>query len=186
MTAKTRSWVRFVAFLGANALVVAAAYLLAVDPLLDLLRDQRKRIDHGRMIVKQRESAVARNEAFSPGDLSELDRIRGRFIQGEGTNPLNGDLLTRLRHAADHQEISLTSVTLLPPREWFGRELVGARLEFTAPTGKAANMLIAIEDGPSFLFIRRAKLAPFKDALGGQDAVAATIEVYGIALWRKA
>jgi hypothetical protein len=178
-----KGWLRSTIFLGANGVLVALVYLLLVVPAVDLLQDQRWRIEQGTLALEQARSVIARNEAISSVSPADVEAAAQRFIQGNRESLLDVDLLRRLRQLAGEQGVSFRSITPLPPREWLARRLVGARIEFAAPAGQAAAFLMSIEHGPSLLFIHQAALSP--DREGGTDTLALTLEVYGVAQWSE-
>lgn len=178
-------WSRFAGFLMAHAVALAALYVTLVEPALTFLSDQRRQIEAGVTRLDQvalaatRDSYVAR---LDPGDVSAAAQ---RFVQGSNEGLLSADLLTRLRQAADETGVSFTSLATLPPRDWFGRSLVGARVELVAPAEDLAKLISTIENGQSLLFIRRAKLSVHGEGEPDGLTAAAVLEVYGVTQWRK-
>jgi len=178
-------WIRFGAFVSAHGLVPMALYVAVVEPALGFLADQQRRIEIGTMRLEQAAAAAARNALVTALDPEDIERAAQRFISGENDGLRNADLLTRLRQISDQQGVRYTSAATLPPREWNGRSLVAARIEFVASTEQAAKFLSAIEAGPSLLFIGRAKLSAHADDQPGSENVMAQIDVYGVPEWPR-
>jgi hypothetical protein len=176
-------WGRFGVFLGGNALALAALYLLLFSPVRDFLADQQSRIEQIGPRLEQARSTLARNQALASLDAAELSAGTQRFIQGDSVSLLNADLLTRLRHLGDQHGVSFSSVTTLSQREWRGRKLVGAKIEFSGKTREIAEFVAATENGRSYLFITRAQLSPLadRDSFGG--TMTANLEIYGVSGW---
>ena len=154
-----KTWARFAVFVTANGLALAGIYIFLVEPGFEILRDQKKQIEHTALVLEHLRSNLTRKQSISSLDPIETEKAAQRFLQGNTENLQNADLFTRLRQIADAHGVSFSSVTNLAPRDWIGRQLVGARVEFTAPTQRVVELLSNIEDGPSCLFIRSANLA---------------------------
>src|SRR4051812_17728721 len=90
-------WTRLGAFLGGNALALAALYMLLFSPVRDFLADQQSRIEQIAPRLDQAKSTLARNQAVAALAPAELSAGTQRFIQGDSLSLLNADLLTRLR-----------------------------------------------------------------------------------------
>lgn len=185
MWKQIKTWTRFAVFITANGLALAGIYILLVEPGLEMLRDQERRIKQNSLVLEHLNSTLTRKQSISSLDPIETERAAQRFLQGNTENLLNADLLTRLRQIADGHAVSFSSVTNLAPRDWFGRQLVGARVEFTAPTQRVAELLSSIEDGSSFLFIRSVKLATAGESDASEKRLGVSIEVYGVTRWSK-
>jgi hypothetical protein len=179
MRANAMKWGRFGLFLGANALAVAGLGVLVAEPAIELLREQRARIEQGSTRLDQAQALMAREAALAAIEPAEIEQASQRFVQGDSASLANADLLTKLRQAGEQKGVSFSSVTTLPPRERFGRQFAGARIEFSAPTRRAAELLSHIEDGPSFLFIARAKLSAAVESDAADGVVVAMVDVYG-------
>lgn len=178
-------WIRFGCFLAAHGLVLAALYVAIAEPALGILADQQRRIEAGTTRLEQAAAAADRNALVAALDPVDIEQATQRFILGENDGLRNADLLTRLRQAADLHGIRYASAATLPPRDWNGRALVGARIEFTASTEQAARFLSDIEGGSSLLFIGRAKLSAQTDGRSDSENVTAQIDVYGVPEWPK-
>ena len=178
-----RNWGRSIVFIGGNAAVLAALYALLLSPARDLLQDQQSRIEQAGPRLEQARSSRARNDAVSALDPAAISSVALWFLQGETASLLNADLLTRLRQVAENHGVSFTSVAALPEREWLGRQLIGARVEFSATNRRVAEVLSAIEHGRSFLFIRRAQLSAASEKEASDGTIIANIEVYGVTGW---
>jgi hypothetical protein len=176
-----RALVRPAVFIAANGAAALVLGLALIRPGIDFLQDQRRRIEQGALALERVRSTIARNEAASAIGPEQIEAAARRFIQGNSEGLQNADLLGRLRQTADEQGVSLGSATTLPPRQWAERRLVGARVEFNASTERAARVLADLEYGPALLFVERAKLSPNPEE--GDDSVAVTVEVYGVAQW---
>jgi Type II secretion system (T2SS), protein M subtype b len=185
MRADIVKWGRFVLFVLANGLAVAGLCVLFSTPAIDLLQEQRVRIEQGSALLQQASSVIARASLIAAIEPAEIEQAAQRFVHGESGSLANADLLTRLRQAGEEKGVSFSSVTTLPPREWSGRQLAGARIEFTAPTPRAAELLSHIEDGPSFLFITRAKLSAARESEADDGTVAAMVDVYAVMRGQK-
>jgi hypothetical protein len=187
MDASLKTWSRFIAFVAANGLALVCVYLLVIEPALGLLTRQRDEIEQRTRVLEQVRSVIARNRMIASIDPSQIEAAAQRFLQGDSESLLSADLLRRLRQAAEEQGMALSSVSLLPPREWFDRRLVGARIEFSGPTKNVANVLSSIEHSPSLFFINNAKLSQARSPEGAaaDDAVSAVIEVYGVTRWQE-
>ena len=183
MTSLSRSWVRPAAFLAAHAFVALLLGFSIIVPGVAFLQDQRQRIEQGTLALERARSALSRNEVVAALSPEQIAAAANRYIQGTSEGLQNADLLGRLHRAAQEQGVSLTSATPLAPREWNGRRLVGARIEFTAPTERAAGFLAGLEDGAALLFVDQASLSPDTDE--GTDALAVVIEIYGVARWTE-
>jgi hypothetical protein len=179
MRANVMKWGRFGLFLGANALAVVGLGLIVAEPGIELLREQRARIEQGSARLDQAQSLIAREALMAAIEPAEIEQASQRFVQGESGSLANADLLTRLRQAGEQKGVSFTSVTTLPPRERSGRQFAGARIEFAAPTRRTAELLSHIEDGQSFLFITRAKLSAAVESDAADGVVVAMVDVYG-------
>lgn len=182
---QVKTWARFAVFVTANGLALAGIYIFLVEPGFEILRDQKKQIEHTALVLEHLRSNLTRKQSISSLDPIETEKAAQRFLQGNTENLQNADLFTRLRQIADAHGVSFSSVTNLAPREWIGRQLVGARVEFTAPTQRVAELLSNIEDGPSFLFIRSAKLATAGEGDATEKRLGVSIEVYGVTRWSK-
>ena len=180
-----KTWARFAVFVTANGLALAGIYIFLVEPGFEILRDQKKQIEHTALVLEHLRSNLTRKQSISSLDPIETEKAAQRFLQGNTENLQNADLFTRLRQIADAHGVSFSSVTNLAPRDWIGRQLVGARVEFTAPTQRVAELLSNIEDGPSFLFIRSAKLATAGEGDATEKRLGVSIEVYGVTRWSK-
>jgi hypothetical protein len=185
MAASLKAWSRFIAFIAANGLALVCVYLLVIEPSLGLLTRQKDEIEQRTRNLEQVRSVIARNRTIASIDPGQIEAAAQRFLQGDSESLLSADLLRRLRQAAEEQSMALNSVALLPPREWFDRRLVGARIEFSGPTKNVVNVLSSIEHGSSLFFINNAKLSQARspDGAAADDAVSAVIEVYGVARW---
>ncbi|MBM6582466.1 hypothetical protein ILT44_19870 [Microvirga sp. BT689] len=183
MSTPSRSWVRPAAFLAAHGVVALLLCLAVIVPSIGVLQEQRHSMEQGAVALERARSALSRNEAVAALTPEQIESVASRYIQGDSEGMQNADLLNRLRLAAQEQAISLSSATPLAPREWNARRLVGARLEFTAPTKPAAGFLAGLEDGAALLFIDQASLSPNPDE--GEDALTVMIEVYGVARWTE-
>ncbi|MGF9759502.1 type II secretion system protein GspM [Microvirga sp. 0TCS3.31] len=170
-------------FLAAHALAALLLGLVVIVPGVSFLQDQRHRIEQGTLALERAHSALSRNEVVAALTPEQIATAANRYIQGDSEGLQNADLLGRLHRAAQEQGVSLRSATPLAPRAWNNRRLVGARIEFTAPTDRAAGFLAGIEDGAALLFIDQASLS--HDADGGTDALAVVIEIYGVARWTE-
>jgi hypothetical protein len=175
------AWFRPIAFVTANAAAVLLLCLAVVAPAIDFLQDQRRMIEQGALTLERTRAAIARNEAVSAIAPVQIEAAAQRFVRGDGEGLQNADLLGRLRQAAEEHGVSLGSAATLPPRTWSDRRLVGARVDFVAPTERAARFLSSLEYGPALIFIDRATLSP--DREGGEDTIAGTVEVYGVTQW---
>lgn len=180
-----KTWARFAVFVTANGLALAGIYIFLVEPGFEILRDQKKQIEHTALVLEHLRSNLTRKQSISSLDPIETEKAAQRFLQGNTENLQNADLFTRLRQIADAHGVSFSSVTNLAPRDWIGRQLVGARVEFTAPTQRVVELLSNIEDGPSFLFIRSAKLATAGEGDATEKGLGVSIEVYGVTRWSK-
>ena len=175
-------WARLTVFLAANGIALAALYFAVLDPALGFLADQRHQIEAGLMRLEQAAAMAERDRLAATLDPAEVERAAERFIQGHDEGLLVADLLTRLRRVGEEEGVSFVSVAALPPREWHGRSLVGARVEVTASTVRMAMLLSAIESGQTLLFINRAKLSAQSEERS-DDTVTAVFDVYGIPQW---
>ena len=180
-----KTWARFAVFVTANGLALAGIYIFLVEPGFEILREQKKQIEHTALVLEHLRSNLTRKQSISSLDPIETEKAAQRFLQGNTENLQNADLFTRLRQIADAHGVSFSSVTNLAPRDWIGRQLVGARVEFTAPTQRVVELLSNIEDGPSFLFIRSAKLATAGEGDATEKGLGVSIEVYGVTRWSK-
>jgi hypothetical protein len=182
MTTLFKVWSRFIAFAAANGVALIGVYLLVIEPGLELLARQQDQIERRTRTLEQVRSVISRNRTIATIEPSRVEAAAQRFLQGDSESLLSADLLKRLRQVADQQGMSLSSVALLPPQEWFDRRLVGARIEFAGPTKNVANVLSSIEHGPSLFFIKNAKLSQARSVHGAaaDDTVLAIIEVYGV------
>ncbi|MER2263859.1 type II secretion system protein GspM [Methylobacterium oxalidis] len=179
------STLRFLAFLGCNALALLLVSGLILSPALGLLSDQQEAIARMGPRLEQARSAIARDAALSEQDPAAIRDVAHRFVQGESESLLQADLLLRLREIAESHGVSFTSVAGLPEREAMGRRAVGARIEFQASDHRVAALLSSLERGPAFLFIRRAQLSAAGSEELGEDAVTASVEVYGVTGWPR-
>ncbi len=183
MAPLSRSWLRPAAFLAAHMFVALLLGLVVIVPGVSFLQDQRHRIEQGTLALERARSALSRNEVVAAMTPEQIEAAANRYIQGDSEGLQNADLLGRLYRAAQEQGVSLRSATPLAPREWNAHRLVGARLEFKAPTERAAGFLAGLENGAALLFIDQASLSP--DADEGTDMLAVVIEIYGVARWMQ-
>jgi Type II secretion system (T2SS), protein M subtype b len=185
MDDRVKAWCRFTAFIVANGLILACVYFLIVSPTVRLLSDRQALIEQRGRVLEQVKSVIARNRTVAAIDPEQVEAAAQRFLKGDSESLLSADLLKRLRQIAEEEGVSLASVALLPPREWFGRRLVGTRIEFSGPTDDVVGVISAIEHGSSLFFINHAKLSQMKGVEGGmaEDAVAVTLEIYGATQW---
>ena len=183
MSILSRSWVRPAAFLAAHGIVALLFCLAVIVPSVGFLEEQQYKIEQGVLALERARAALSRNEAVAALAPEQIEAAANRYIRGESEGMQNADLLNRLRLAAQEQDVQLSSATPLAPRNWNARRLVGARLEFTAPTERAAGFLAGLEDGAALLFIDQASLSPDPDE--GEDALRGMIEIYGVARWTE-
>jgi hypothetical protein len=185
MVARLKTWCRFTAFMTMNGLVLGGIYFFVIGPCLELLSDQQALIEKRTQTLEQVKSVIARNRLIASIDPGQIEAASSRFLQGDSESLLSANLLKRLRQIAEAKGVSLSSVAMLPAREWFDRRLVGTRVEFSGSTQDVAGVLSAIEHGASLFFINHAKLSQVKGTDDGaaDDAVAVTIEVYGATQW---
>lgn len=183
MGGQVRSWLRFTAFIAANALVVAGVYILAVEPAIGTLRERESQIEQSALRLDRLNSALQRKQSIVRLDPVDVEMAARRFLQGTSESLATSDLLTRLRQVADDHAVSFSSVTALPSRSWSGRQLVGARIEFAAATPRAAEVLAGIEEGVPFLFVHSVKLSALVGAESTRDRLGVIIEVYGVTRW---
>ena len=130
-------------------------------------------------------AAAARNDLVAALDPADIEPPAQRLVSGENEGPLSADLLTRIRRSADDHCVRLTSIATLPPRDWNGRQLVAARIEFTASAEQAAKLLLDIEEGPSLLFIGRARLSAPSEERPDAEGVTASVDIYGVPEWPR-
>jgi type II secretory pathway component PulM len=173
-------WSRLLVFVGAHVLLLAGLYRGVVEPGLDFLREQERRIDASAAALRQANATLARERGLAELDPAEIEQARERFIAGDSLSLQEANLLTLLRQAAEPHGVSFSAVTTLGPRDWQGARLAGAQVEFTATTRQAAALLAGLEEGRPLLFIRRARLAQHRDGEGDADLISASIEVYGV------
>jgi len=185
MRSNLTQWIRFGVFLAVHGAILMALYAAVAEPALDVLADQRRRIEAGTMKLEQAAAAAARNDLVAGLDPAAIERAAQRFVSGENDGLRNADLLTRIRRSADEHGIRLTSIATLPPRGWNGRQLVAARVEFTASTEQAAKLLSEIEQGPSLLFIGRARLSAPAEEQSDAESVTASVDIYGVSEWPR-
>jgi Type II secretion system (T2SS), protein M subtype b len=185
MRSNAMRWTRFGVFLAVHGVILMALYAAVVDPALELLADQRRRIEAGTMRLEQASAAAARNDLVAALDPSDVERAAQRFVSGGNDGLRNADLLTRIRRSADEHGVRLTSIATLPPRGWNGRQLVAARIEFTASAEQAAKLLLHIEEGPSLLFIGRARLSAPSEERPDAEGVTASVDIYGVPEWPR-
>jgi hypothetical protein len=182
---KLAGWGRFCLFIGANILALAALYLVLFRPAWDFVADQRARIEDIGPRLEQARASLDRGRAVLSLD-PELSSAAERFVQGETLSIRNADLLTRLRKLGEEHGLSFSSVATLPERDWQGRKLVGARVEFSGTTRRVADLVLAVESGRSYLFISRAQLSPSSERDGTADTIGANLEIYGVSTWPRA
>lgn len=183
MWRQVRPWIRFSAFVAANALAVAGVYILAIEPAIAALQERESRIEQSAIRLEQLRSALVRKQSMSKLDANEIEQATKRFLQGSNESLSTADLLTRLRQVADDHAVSFSSVTTLPSRNWLGRQLVGARIEFAAATPRVAEVMAGIEEDTCFLFIRSARLTTPIEAASRAERLGVIIEVYGVTRW---
>jgi hypothetical protein len=183
MWRQARSWIRFTVFVAGNSLALAGVYILAIEPAIEALRERESRIEQSAIRLEQLRSAVARKQSMSKLDANEIEHATKRFLQGSNESLSTADLLTRLRQVADDHAVSFSSVTTLPSRNWFGRQLVGARIEFATGTPRVAEVMAGIEEETCFLFIRSARLTSPDEAASNAERLGVIIEVYGVTRW---
>jgi hypothetical protein len=182
MTASAARWPRLAIFLTLNGLAVLAFGLLAVEPVFELLRTQRARIDAATVLLRQAAVAAERSRTLEALEPAAVEEAATRLIRGDSVSLLQADLLTRLRRIGEEQGVAFTRVLPLAPRKWHHRTLVGARIEFTGTTEQAAAILMTIEHGATLLFVQGAKFASADMGEGNSpQQVEAVIEVYGLA-----
>jgi hypothetical protein len=178
-------WIRFGVFLAVHGVALMALYAAVVEPALELLADQHRRIEAGTMRLEQAAAAAARHDLVAALDPADIERAAQRFVSGENDGLRNADLLTRIRKSADEHGVRLTSIATLPPRGWNGRQLVAARIEFTASAEQAAKLLLDIEEGSSLLFIGRARLSAPAEEQPDAESVTASVDIYGVPEWPR-
>jgi hypothetical protein len=166
------------AFLAAHAGAAAGVWIFVVAPGLGLLEEQRRGIERTAAALEQASAVLARQDRLAASPVP-ADGDADRFLNGGSASLIEADLITRLRQAAEPSAVTFNSAAPLPPLSWSGRTLTGAQVEFTASTQQAAEILSRVEDGRSFLFIRRARLMAASDSESGSAGV--LLEVYGAA-----
>jgi hypothetical protein len=182
MFERRSGWGRFGVFVGANALCLAAIYALVLFPAWEYLHNQRLAIEYRLSRLEQGKAALARNTATSGLLQSRLTGAAARFVQGDDASLLNNDLLTRLRKIAEGRGGVFASLATLPPHEWLGRQLVGARIEFSGTSRMVSDILTDIEDGQCFLFVQKAHFTAAKMD-GADETISISLEIYGVTGW---
>ncbi|MCC6890686.1 MAG: hypothetical protein IT536_19350 [Hyphomicrobiales bacterium] len=173
-----------VLFFGTSALALLLFYLVAVGPFMDLMADQRERIDRVATKALRMDALIERKAAIASMDSASAVRSTEAFLQGDGLSQLNANMLAKLRQVAESHEIVFNSMASQPQRTWNGAVFVGARVEFTATSLQASRFMSALESGTPFLFIHAAKLSAVARPQEPEETVAATLEIYGATRWR--
>jgi hypothetical protein len=181
MMAGSRSWLRFTTFLVLNGLGLALLYGAAIAPVVDLLREQRGRIEAHALLLVQAASAAERNRLAASVQPADLEAAAARFVRGRTETLRQADLLVRLRSIGAESGVVLDSLRSLPAQPWAEGSLVGAQLEFKAGTEEAVAFLTAIEHGPSLLYIQRARISNAGNGHPSEpDTISASVEVFGV------
>lgn len=174
---------RLIVFAAANVAAVAGLVFVVVSFGDHVLSNQRDGLALATRHLALERALARRNAAALSLDPARLDETAGRFIQGETPSIQAANLIALLKVVGDRHAVTFTSVSILPTRDWQGRTLIGARVEFTANNDRVAGVVRAIEQGQAPLFIPRANLRATGDHLSQADEIAANLDVYGLARW---
>jgi hypothetical protein len=185
IAARRYDWRRFSVFVGANLAALGVLASFAILPFIELLQDQRQRIDQAMAGLHRMTSVLDRKEQIATRTETEGVWLSKPFLQGETLNVLNTELLSRLRRLADQHRIVFNSLASQPSRSAGGFHYVGARVEFSASSAQASGILSAMENEPPFLYLYNVKLSAVQPSAAGEEMVAVTLEVYGATRWRK-
>lgn len=186
MTIQSASrWRRGFAFLAANALLLAGVYFVLLGPLIDIWADQQRQIERRSAMLARMNSLLERKPLIASQAGAAQQWTSGSFLQGETLTQLNSDFLARLRQLAERHQISFSSLASRPPRAWRGYEFVGAQIEFTAPSARASAVLAEIDHGLPLMFVHSARLSAPARGGTGEEAISASLEIYGATQWRK-
>ena len=176
-------WARFACFMAASVMVPAGALALVVLTCFHVIAEQRDHIDRSATLLAELKATQAARQATLDLDPALVERASSRFLQAPSGNLLHAELMTLLRKGIETHGVTFNSVAPLPDHEWFGRKLVGVRVELTAEMAKVASFMSGIESGREFLFIRRARFTATSDT-SGSDEVTAILEIYSPTLWQ--
>lgn len=175
---------RSTVFLAVNALVLAAIYLIAVEPAITTVQDRYQFIEQKAQTFVRMASMVERRQMIDDVARDSDELLRQSFVQGDTLTMLNADLLAQLRRSADRYQIAFNSVASLPQRKWLSQMMVSARVEFVASSLRTSAFLNEIETALPFLFIHSAKLTALPKQDGGEEIVTVALEVYGATRWQ--
>ncbi|MCI4677157.1 general secretion pathway protein GspM [Rhodoblastus acidophilus] len=168
----------------ANGLILAALYLLVVQPI-------RAAIARGEEALTERRATLARYEAVA-AQAARIENYaksvaagndRGQFIAGDNDGIVAANLQTRLKAAADGAKVSVRSLQALPSKTLRGSTLFGARLEVGGTIGSVRALVRDLEGGQPVLVIGGADLRGQTSVWGAPEGkepeIEAAFDVFG-------
>jgi general secretion pathway protein M len=178
-------------FWAVNAAILAALYLLIVQPLRDAIAAGDGAMEERRMTLARYESVVAQAGAIDAyAKQVAVGNARGEFIPGENEGIVAANLQARLKAAADDAKVAVRSLQMLPSRNVEGAPLLGARLQVTGSLAAVHALARNLEGSAPLLFISDADLRSqtlFWGATSDKDPeIEAQFDVLGAAAPRQA
>ena len=169
-------------FIGANIAVAALFYLGLLTPALEIIHDQRDRIE------LQRSTLLRFRNIADKGPIVEKLIVQsreassgGEFLSGKSEGVVNANLQARLKSVVDAAGAEFRSVRSLTARAVGAVDYTGARVEISGTVASVQKAAFDIEGSRPMLFIVSAIVRPSnpneRSGTGGQSAsVEPTIE----------
>ena len=189
--------VRRAIFVSANVLAALVVYFLLVDPILRLVSDHEDDIAQRRATLARYE-AVSRQESAVQAFAKQVadSNTRGDLIDGASAGIVDANLQARLKALAEHANITVRSIQMLPIKTLRGASLVGARLDVSGSMEALHSLVRALEGESPLLLINAATMRSQQTfwgvlpAAGKQEkpaalSVDAQFDVFGGALLKE-
>ncbi|MCC3245803.1 type II secretion system protein M [Methylocystis sp. WRRC1] len=175
---------RRAAFAAVNILILAAIYLIAVEPARRMVAESADTIAQRRLTLARYEAVAAQEEAIHEY-ARQVDEInaRGELIAGDSEGIVNANLQARLKALAEEAKVSVRSIQVLPARSFQGVTLVGARIDVAGTHDSVHALARAVEGEPPLLIVTTATLRGQSMMWGSPgeapDELEAQFDVYG-------
>ena len=146
-------------FWAINLAIVAALYLLIVQPLRDAIAAGEDALAERRATLARYEAVVRQARAIDAyAQKVAASNARGEFIAGDNDGIVAANLQARLKSSADGSGVTVRSLQMLPSKEAQGVALVGARLDVSGPLPAVHALARSFESGAPLLLIMEADL----------------------------
>jgi hypothetical protein len=178
-------------FWAVNALILAALYLLLLQPVRDAIASGEEALAERRSTLARYESVVAQAGAIEAYAREvAAGNARGEFIPGDNDGIVAANLQARLKAAAEDAGVSVRSLQMLPSKNVQGATLLGARLQVVGPLAAVHTLARNLEGAGPLLFVLDADLRNqslfWSAAAGKETEIEAQFDVFGAATPRAA